>query len=404
MKRFTIIVMLLSSLGLVASVQYAAAVQSTSRQAQIAVPGFSPLPTGAVTTGGIPADAPPPIAVSPPPSGRPFDQANPKAEETGEDPVAPVEPEPVKPIQPGPEHPAPVPPPGIGVAGTLGADVSEYQGVIDWTALAADKKFVFIRASHGAAEDDKFQDNWKAAKAAGVTRGAYHFFNPTHSINDQIRIFIAAVGPLEKGDLPPVLDLESEKLWKRVAPSRRVPMLMKWVKAVETAYGVKPILYLSPKFVEGTLGDKYAEVLKDYPLWIAHYEVTEPLITYPWGSYLIWQYSSVGACGGVKGYCDQNIFPGTLAQLQKYSLTADVVAGPVQHVDEEKLAPLRVCKKVWKKKRGKRFKVTVCSGGGHGKHGVKPGKRGKGKHGVAPSKHHGGKHVTKPGRRGNRHR
>ena len=83
-------------------------------------------------------------------------------------------------------------------------------------SCAAERKFVFIRASYGDELDPSFSVNWKAARDHGIPRGAYHFFNPQKSLRLQIRQFIQAVGKLEKGDLPPIIDLEDykhNKLW-----------------------------------------------------------------------------------------------------------------------------------------------------------------------------------------------
>jgi hypothetical protein len=66
-----------------------------------------------------------------------------------------------------------------------GTDVSKYQGSIDWPAVRASGiSFAFIKATEGGDRlDDRFAENWHAAKAAGIPRGAYHFFyfcRPAH--------------------------------------------------------------------------------------------------------------------------------------------------------------------------------------------------------------------------------
>ena len=59
-----------------------------------------------------------------------------------------------------------------------GTDVSKYQTSIAWSdAKAAGISFAFIKATEGGDRvDDNFAENWQRAKAAGVPRGAYHFF------------------------------------------------------------------------------------------------------------------------------------------------------------------------------------------------------------------------------------
>ena len=60
-----------------------------------------------------------------------------------------------------------------------GVDVSHYQGTIDWPVLAAqDLDFAYIKATEGSSHtDEKFAENWEAAKDTGLRIGAYHFFS-----------------------------------------------------------------------------------------------------------------------------------------------------------------------------------------------------------------------------------
>ena len=59
-----------------------------------------------------------------------------------------------------------------------GIDVSKYQGDIDWSAVApSGVDFAFIKATEGGDHaDERFVDNWEAAGAAGLPRGAYHYY------------------------------------------------------------------------------------------------------------------------------------------------------------------------------------------------------------------------------------
>ena len=55
-----------------------------------------------------------------------------------------------------------------------GIDVSEHQGVIDWTKVAKDGvQFAIIRAGYGrelSQKDKQFERNYAGAKAAGIWR------------------------------------------------------------------------------------------------------------------------------------------------------------------------------------------------------------------------------------------
>src|SRR5437868_5174039 len=88
---------------------------------------------------------------------------------------------------------------GIDIQNTYsvhGIDVSKYQRVIDWESVKAMNvedvhiSFAFIKATEGNVNEDRFfQRNWKQAKSASLTRGAYHFFLPTKSGKTQAENF-----------------------------------------------------------------------------------------------------------------------------------------------------------------------------------------------------------------------
>lgn len=95
----------------------------------------------------------------------------------------------------------------------IGIDVSEFQGKVDWEEVEIlDEKypvqFVFIRATAGNDRVDRqFKRNWEGAKENKIMRGAYHYYRPNENSIEQADLFIKTV-KLQKGDLPPVLDIE----------------------------------------------------------------------------------------------------------------------------------------------------------------------------------------------------
>ena len=119
--------------------------------------------------------------------------------------------------------------------------------------------FVFIKATEGInMVDDKLKDNMEESKEAGMVRGAYHFFNGARSGKAQAGNFIDAV-KLQKGDLPPVLDIEQANGASLLDMQTRIT---DWLQTVEKAYKVKPIIYTNLDFYKSYLEGKY----DDYPL------------------------------------------------------------------------------------------------------------------------------------------
>lgn len=198
-----------------------------------------------------------------------------------------------------------------------GIDVSHHQGSINWMELASNRispfplHFVFMKATEGGDfGDDTFLFNFEQAQRYGFIRGAYHFFIPKTDPIKQADFFIKTV-KLTKGDLPPVLDVET--IGDSDADKLR-GAVKAWLNKVEEHYGVKPILYTSYKFKNRYLNDS---TLNTYPYWIAHYYVDS--VRYE-GSWQFWQHTDVGTVSGIKEKVDLNVFNGTLEQLQALTL------------------------------------------------------------------------------------
>lgn len=198
-----------------------------------------------------------------------------------------------------------------------GLDVSHYQGKIKWDkvakyqTLSVPLSFIFVKATEGADMiDESFQTNFNKARQFGFIRGAYHYYNPLEDPVEQADFFIKKV-KLEKGDLPPVLDVEKTGHLVLAIFQRDVK---KWIKRVESYYGVKPILYTSYKFKLDYLNDKFFD---KYPYWIAHYYV--PTLSYS-GKWSFWQFTDVGYVPGIKADVDLNVFNGSLVELDTMTI------------------------------------------------------------------------------------
>lgn len=195
---------------------------------------------------------------------------------------------------------------------SIGLDVSEYQGKIRWTYVdTLENKyplhFVFIRATVGKDRKDRqFDKNWLGAKENKMIRGAYHFYRPNENSIEQAELFIKTV-TLQKGDLPPVLDIE--KLPKNQSIENLKLGLKRWLNAVESHYGVKPIIYTGERYYDDFLKEEF----NDYLFWIANYNFYREEIA---GDWLFWQFTEKASVPGIKGNVDINIYNGDLQQLR----------------------------------------------------------------------------------------
>jgi lysozyme len=195
-----------------------------------------------------------------------------------------------------------------------GIDISRHQNIINWQEVKAMqvKKikigFAFIKATEGLGRvDEEFRYNWVNAKKAGVPRGAYHYFIASKSGKAQAENFIETV-ELQKGDMPPVLDVE-ETFGVNVADLQQ--RVQDWLTMVEKHYHVKPIIYTGVNFYENFLAEKF----DTYPLWIAHYLVQDkPRINRDW---LFWQHNEKGHVNGIDSFVDFNAFNGDSVDFKK---------------------------------------------------------------------------------------
>lgn len=193
-----------------------------------------------------------------------------------------------------------------------GMDVSYYQSTIDWDRVRADGiEYAFIRVSDGLAHvDSQFTRNWSEARRVGIRRGVYQYFRPQLDPIAQANLLLERMGPLEPGDLPPVIDVEATG---GLSPSSVAQRVRTWIDHVEARLGVTPIIYTGPYFWRDSVGA--AAFGTNHPLWVAHYTTGCPLTPEPWTRWTFHQFTDSGRVDGIRGNVDLNTFDGTAADL-----------------------------------------------------------------------------------------
>ena len=196
--------------------------------------------------------------------------------------------------------------------GVQGIDISHHSGDVAWPEVRAQGiVFAFAKSTEGMTfVDPKFSENWSGMAAAGIIRGAYHYYTVGDDPASQAKNFIATV-PLTTGGLPPVLDVEQ--------PGQQPPQLLAadlkvWLDLVESHYGVTPLINTDPDFwnvyVRAQLGS--------YPLWVSNTDVASPNLPRGWQSWTFWQYRQNVPVQGVPKGADRSVFQGSLAQLREF--------------------------------------------------------------------------------------
>jgi len=184
-----------------------------------------------------------------------------------------------------------------------GIDVSHHQGEIDWDQVAGDDiAFAYIKATEGGDHlDRRFTENWDGAAAAGLDRGAYHFFTLCRPGRDQAEHFLDTV-PDDPDALPPALDLElSGNCADRPSQEWVEREIGVFVDMIEEPLGQPVVLYVGPDFEDRyDLRDQL-----DRPFW--HRRILWRPDAPGWW---MWQFSDRAAVDGIDGPADLDVMRG----------------------------------------------------------------------------------------------
>lgn len=187
-----------------------------------------------------------------------------------------------------------------------GIDVSNWNGVLDWTKVkAAGINFAIIRAGYGKGNiDSKFKTNVDGAVAAGIDIGAYWFsyaktVADAKAEADYLCDAVASTGA--KFTYPLCYDYEYDSYNKAVATGQTptnaliVQMAEAFLKRVEER-GYYAANYSNIDY----LGKGFSMLVDRYDLWLAQWSSSK---TRDCG---IWQYASDGKIHGCSGVFDMN--------------------------------------------------------------------------------------------------
>lgn len=188
-------------------------------------------------------------------------------------------------------------------AAMKGIDVSVHNGNIDWNKVKAGGiEFAILRAGFGRLEkqkDEKFEQNYAEAKAAGIPVGAYWYSYAMSPEEAELEadVFLKVIKG-KQFEMPVYFDLEEKKQFD--LGKEKVSAIMRaFLERVESA-GYFTGLYgsASPLFTH-TADD----IKSHYTIWLAHWVDR----TNYSGAYAVWQYSEKGKVDGISGNVDLDI-------------------------------------------------------------------------------------------------
>jgi len=200
-----------------------------------------------------------------------------------------------------------------------GIDVSRWQGQIDWLKVKdAGVQFAFVKATDGVGWiDPQFRRNAGGANAVGIPVGFYHYAHPElNTAFSEADSFLETVKGLPI-QLPYVLDVEGKA--SGIGRDRLTKWCLHWLREVQKRTGHTVMIYTGASFAKTYLGDELAE----YPLWVAHYGVDQPMANNTWNRWSVFQYSDKGSVAGISGNVDLNVMEADFMRGEDYIMTKE---------------------------------------------------------------------------------
>lgn len=213
-----------------------------------------------------------------------------------------------------------------------GCDISHFQGSVDWPAMrAAGIRFAYCKASQGRKSDDHTWTDGrrKAAAAAGVRIGGYHFADLSQSPQENAANFTDSLNALGVGELLPALDVESQGLPPHMTADEIRAWCMAFAAALNALIPTPLVLYTDHGTLINRLDGGRSEMLAAFPfLWLARYtNAADPGECGAWDRWSIWQWTQGGKVAGVDGNVDMNRIA-TEDVLAALTVQSPVTQGP----------------------------------------------------------------------------
>lgn len=189
---------------------------------------------------------------------------------------------------------------------------------IDFTQTRKKTRGVILRAGQNLWKDDEFDISWRNAKAAGLLRGSYWFYDSRAHPKRQAEKWVETLGN-DTGEMEMWCDFE-ERYGGQHSGWKNWYDFMEAIKTLlpNKQLGVYTGYYYWQDFASGV---RYFE---QYPLWIAAYGTTTPRIPPIWKTWLLHQYTDdypSEGWGAESHEIDMNFFNGTEAEfLARYGV------------------------------------------------------------------------------------
>ena len=189
------------------------------------------------------------------------------------------------------------------------ADVSKWQGAVNWKKAAKELSFVILRASCGSGMDSRFLENAEGCRKNGIPFGVYHYVMAGNA-NDACREASYFVQCVEKASTAPkfyIADIE----YKAQTEETTEAVCVAFLETLRAKGCEKIGLYVNQRYKWAGKAIDMCDIM-----WIPHWGSNNGQIptedrfkpNYP---HDLWQYTSKGRVDGIDGNVDLSVLTGT---------------------------------------------------------------------------------------------
>jgi len=196
-----------------------------------------------------------------------------------------------------------------------GADVSVFQGEIDFVQLREAVEVVYIRAGFGETADSRFAENAAKAAAADIHRGFYFYVTARSEAEAEAQAhYFASLLSKTQYDCRPAMDFEA---FDGLSVREIRTIGLTFLRALEEETGSVPLLYADAWAASAVWNDTD---FSTYPLWAAAYGAEEPEVEGEvWSGWAGFQYTDQGDLPGITGRVDLDRFTGTVLLTKEWT-------------------------------------------------------------------------------------
>ena len=183
-----------------------------------------------------------------------------------------------------------------------GIDISTHNGNIDFDSVkTSGVECIIMKATEGVDfRDNMMETYYPQVVSRGFNLGFYHFMSEKTSPSRQAEDFYNAIKDKQYNILP-CLDIETNNIGR--SSSQITDRCLEFLTRFKQLSGYDCMIYTGGYFGRDNLDSR----IKNYPAWIAHYGVAQPMAT-GFVNVVGHQYTENGSVSGINGNVDVNNF------------------------------------------------------------------------------------------------